>query len=296
MGNTGLTEDIKRTFKQGSMLTRLIYVNLGVFLLVKIIDVFLLLFVIPGQNILVEWLSAYASLGNIITHPWGLITYMFLHQGFFHILFNLLWLYWFGKIFMEYFTGRQLLNVYLLGGLSGAALYIASYNLFPVFKPVLEVSSALGASAAVYAIVVAAAMYVPNYTVYLFFLGPVKIKYIAIFAVISDLALLETGNAGGHIAHIGGALFGMAYILNLRKGIDITRWFTKITDAINRIFKPKPKLKVTYRRTETEYDYNARKKEEQKEIDIILEKIAKSGYESLTKHEKDILFRQSRNN
>jgi membrane associated rhomboid family serine protease len=296
MGSTGLVEDIKATFKHGSMLTRLIYVNLGVFVVVKIIDAFLLLFVLPAENPIVTWLSAYAGLTNLLHKPWGIITYMFLHQGFLHILFNLLWFYWFGKIFLEYFKGRQLLHVYLLGGIAGAFLYITAYNILPVFQSSLSGASALGASAAIYAIVLSVAMYVPNYTVYILFLGPVKIKYIAAFSIISDLALLGDGNAGGHISHIGGALFGMAYILNLRKGIDITRWFGIIVDAIANLFTPKPKLKVSYRRTETEYDYNNRKKTEQKVVDAILEKIAKSGYESLSKEEKDILFRQSRNN
>jgi membrane associated rhomboid family serine protease len=296
MGSTGLIEEIKNTFKHGSMLTRLIYVNLGVFLVVILIDAILLFGVSDADNPVVMWLSAYAGFDNLLHKPWGIITYMFLHQKFLHILFNLLWLFWFGKIFLEYFKGRQLLHVYLMGGIAGAFLFILAYNVFPYFQPVVSGASALGASAAVYAIVVSVAMYVPNYTVYLLFLGPVKIKYIAIFSIISDLALLSDGNAGGHIAHIGGALFGMFYILGLRKGIDITRWFGKIVDIIANAITPKPKMKVAYRRSETEFDYNARKKNEQKEIDIILEKIAKSGYESLTKQEKDILFRQSRNN
>ncbi len=296
MGSTGLADEIKRTFKHGSMLSRLIYINLGVFLAVNIVLVFFYLFKIAIPNPITEFLSVPSSLHQLLLRPWSVITYMFLHEEFLHILFNLLWLYFFGKIFLEYFTGKQLLNVYLLGGLAGAVLYIAAFNIFPVFAESIEVSRALGASAAVYAIVIAAAFYVPNYTVYLLFLGPVKIKYIAIFSVISDIAMLRSGNAGGHIAHIGGALFGMAYILNLRNGIDITKWFAKLVNRIANLFKPKPKLKVTYRRGETDLEYNARKKDEQKIIDEILEKIAKSGYESLSKAEKDILFRQSRNN
>lgn len=296
MTGTGIIDEVKDTFKHGNMLTKLIYVNLGVFLAVKILDGIFGLFVIGSENTLVEWLAVPADLSQLLYKPWTVFTYMFLHQGFLHILFNLLWLFWFGKIFLEYLTGKQLLNVYLLGGISGAALYILAFNLFPAFSEVLPISIALGASAAVLAIVVATAVYVPDYTVYLMFLGQVKLKYIALVSVLLDLVLLMDGNAGGHIAHIGGAIFGWFYITQLRKGKDISSGFGKTLDGFASWFKPKKNLKVTYKRGETDLDYNKRKKTEQKDIDKILEKIAKSGYESLTKSEKEILFRQSMNN
>jgi hypothetical protein len=219
---------------------------------------------------------------------------MFLHQDFLHILFNLLWFFWFGKIFLEYLKGKQLLGVYLLGGLFGGALYILSYNIFPAFRDTVPVSYALGASAAVLAVVVAIAVYVPNYTVYLLFLGPVKIKYIALVSILLDVVNFDQGNYGGHIAHIGGAFFGYLYSTQLKRGTDLSKGFNKMVDAISSVFKRKKKLKVTYRRGETDLEYNARKKANQQEIDIILEKIAQSGYESLTAREKEILFSQSR--
>ena len=147
-----------------------------------------------------------------------------------------------------------------------------------------------------YAIVLATAVYVPNYTVYVMFLGQVKIKWIALFCVISDIAMLESGNAGGHIAHIGGAIFGACYTLALRRGTDIAGWVGRIIDGVSGLFHRKPKMKVSYRRSESDYDYNARKHNEQKEIDAILDKIAKSGYNGLTEDEKRTLFRNSRNN
>lgn len=289
----GIFEEIKHTFKQGSMLTRLIYINLAVFLLIKIIDVFLLLLNLGHSNFAVEWLAVPAQLSQLIHRPWTIISYMFLHQGFLHILFNLLWLFWLGKIFLEYFSQKQLLNVYLLGGIAGAFLYILAFNIFPAFSESISLSYALGASAAVYAIIVATAVYVPNYTVSLMFIGQVKLKHIAIVSVILDILLLTEGNAGGHIAHLGGALFGYWYTKQWQKGKDIGKFFGQITDRFFKLFKSKPKMKVSYPNKETDMEYNSRKKNEQDEIDKILEKISKYGYESLSKKEKEILFKQS---
>lgn len=293
MTGTGILDELKETFKRGSMLTRLIYINLGVYLAVKLVDAFYFLFAIGGHNFLVTWLEVPADLHQLLYRPWTIFTYMFLHQAFLHILFNMLWLYWLGKIFLEYLTGKQLLNVYLLGGLSGAALYILAYNIFPVFQQSIALSYALGASAGVLAIVVATAVYVPNYTIYLMFIGPVKLKYVALVSVLLDLVLITDGNAGGHIAHFGGALFGYLYISQMKKGIDISKGFGQMFDSIASWFKPKSKLKVTYKRGETDIEYNTRKQAEQTQIDAILEKIAKSGYESLSSKEKEILFKQS---
>ena len=281
-------------FKQSNTLNKLIYINLAVFVVVKMADIVIMMIGVQEPNPVVGFLAAYAGGHNLLTHPWGVVTYMFLHQGFLHILFNLLWLFWFGRIFSEYFTGRQLLNVYICGGIAGALLFILAFNVFDIFDA--SVSMAIGASAAVYAIVLATAVYVPNYTVYVMFLGQVKIKWIALFCVISDIAMLESGNAGGHIAHIGGAIFGACYTLALRRGTDIAGWVGRIIDGVSGLFHRKPKMKVSYRRSESDYDYNARKHNEQKEIDAILDKIAKSGYNGLTDDEKRTLFRNSRNN
>lgn len=293
---TGIVDEIKSTFKHGSMLTRLIYINLGVFIAVKLVDALFFLFALGNDNFLLNWMQVPAQWIQVAHRPWTLFTYMFLHHDFIHILFNLLWLFWLGKIFLEYFNGKQLLTVYLLGGLFGALTYIAAYNAFPAFTDVVPFAYALGASASVLAIVTATATYVPNYTVYLLFLGPVKLKYIALFSIILDVITLKDGNAGGHIAHLGGAFFGFLYASQLRRGTDIGKGFGKVMDTLFSWFKPKKKLKVTYRRGETDMDYNYRKKAEQQEIDAILEKIARSGYDSLSAKEKELLFKQSRKN
>lgn len=292
-------EEIKATFRKGSTLTRLIYVNLAVFLLVNLVEILFYLFGIHDDyQRFLFFFSVPSALDMLILKPWTLISYMFLHKNFLHILFNLLWLFWFGRIFMEYLDGRRLLNVYILGGLSGAVLYIITFNLFPVFDEVLPYSHALGASAAVMAIVIAISVYVPDYKIYLLFIGPTRIIYVAIFGFIFSSLIDFSINTGGKIAHIGGAAFGYLFALQLKKGKDFTRGFGRFMDKVVGIFKPKPKVRVTYRgpgKPETDYEYKKRKKVEQDEIDRILEKIARSGYDSLSKKEKEVLFKQSKN-
>jgi hypothetical protein len=208
-----------------------------------------------------------------------------------HILFNILWLYWFGRIFLEFLDEKKLLGVYILGGLAGAILYILSFNLFPAFAQILPVSRALGASAAVLAIVISISVYVPNYTITLLFIGPVRLKYIAAFMIVLDIISIAGSNAGGHIAHLGGALFGWLFIRQYRKGYDLTRGINRLFKKTSAWFSPKSRLKVEYKKSATDYDYNMQKAERQKLIDDILDKISKSGYDSLTKEEKEILFR-----
>jgi len=290
-----IIDEIKASFKSGSTLTRLIYINLAIFVLVNLVEVFyfllnkhasypnfLLLFAVP------------ADLGQLATRPWSIITYMFLHKNFLHVLFNLLWLYWFGRVFLEYLDSRKLVGVYLLGGLSGAILYIAAFNFFPVFSQEMGLSYALGASAAVMAIVIAIAAYVPNYTMHLLFLGRVKIIYIAVIGFLITSVFDFSINTGGKIAHIGGGLFGYLYILRYKQGKDMTKGINRLLEGLFSLLKPKPKIRVTHRKTATDLDYNTRKVDEQKEVDQILDKIAKSGYSSLSAREKEILFRQSK--
>jgi len=301
-----IADEIKDSFKNGSSLTRLIYINLGVFLVVKLLYVFFFLFspsvgdlqakgIYFQQNIL-KFLMLPASLQVLLYRPWSLVSYMFLHFQFFHILFNLLWLYWFGRIFLKYLNQRQILTTYLLGGLAGAGLFILSYNLFPGLKTDLETAQALGASASVTAIVMAISFYAPNYEVYLPFIGPVKIKYIAVVFVITDILQIASDNAGGHIAHLGGAIYGYMFAMQLKKGKDMGSLFGRFMDGIATLFKPRRNMKVAYRKAATREDdleFNKMKGEHQKEIDRILDKIAKSGYESLSKKEKETLFKMS---
>jgi membrane associated rhomboid family serine protease len=291
----GIWDDIRLTFRKGNSLMRLIYLNIAVFIIVSVIGIIGFLVVNPEiSNQTIRFISVPSSLNTLLFRPWTIITYMFVHKELLHILVNLLWLYWFGTIFLEYFDQKKLVAVYILGGLAGALAYVASYNIFPAFSVVVEDSiPLLGASASVMAIVVAIAAYVPDYTVMLFLIGRVKIKYIAIVIFILTSVLDFSVNSGGKLAHIGGALFGYLYTLNYRQGRDLGKWISRMIDSIVTILKPSPKMKVTFRKQADEYEYNKVKTERQEQINIILDKISKGGYDSLTKDEKDILFRES---
>jgi membrane associated rhomboid family serine protease len=291
----GIWGDIKSTFRNGNSLIRLIYINIAFFIIIAIIGVVGVL--LKNSQITYEtirYLSVPSSLPVLLVRPWTIITYMFTHQELLHILVNLLWLYWFGKIFLEYLDQKKLVAVYLLGGISGAITYVLSYNIFPAFQGVVgESVPLLGASASVMAIVVAIAVYVPDYTVYLFLLGKVKIKYIALGIFVLTSVMDFSVNSGGKLAHIGGALFGYLYILSYKQGRDMGKGINKIIDFFVTLFKPAKKLKVTYKRPSDDFEYNKIKVDHQKEINKILDKISKGGYDSLTKTEKEILFRES---
>lgn len=290
----GIWDEIRRIFKKGTTLTRIIYINIGVFALLTIVAVIGFLLNNPGiAEKTLDLFSVPASLNALLLRPWTLITYMFTHKGVWHILFNMLWLYWFGTIFLEFLDGRKLVAVYLLGGLSGAVVYILSFNIFPAFAGIVGDSVAIGASASVMAIVIAIAAYVPDYTVMLFLFGRIKIKYMALGIFVLTSIMDFSVNSGGKLAHIGGALFGYLYTINLRHGLDMGKGINRIIDFFATVFKPRKNLKVTHRRVANEYEYNKTKAEHQKHINAILEKISKGGYDSLTKEEKETLFNES---
>jgi len=233
-----------------------------------------------------------------LVKPWTLVTYFFSHEGIFHILWNMLFLYWFGKLIEEYLGNRRLINLYLLGGLVAGISYLLIYNLIPNFRPAIG-TPLLGASGAVYAVVVGAATLMPNYTFFLLLLGPVRIKYIAAFFIVSSFVdLSNDANSGGNIAHLGGALLGFFFITQLKKGNDIGKPLTGVAEWIKKLFQPKPKLKVTHRSPVRNGQAAATPHAipNQDEIDAILDKISRSGYDSLTKEEKQKLFRASQKN
>lgn len=284
-------------------LSRLLLINLIVFVVVFFVRTVIYLFYTDYQSQaetpisgLGLWLAVPASLSTLAQKPWTVITYMFLHESLLHILFNMIMLYFSGRIFMEYLSGKKLVFVYLLGGLSGAGLYILAFNVLPVFQSVTQYSVALGASASVLAILAAVATYVPNYSVPLIFLGRLKLKYIALIFVAVDIISIERSNPGGHIAHLGGALFGFAYIVFMKKGMDMSKLFNPVGRFFKNLFKPRPKLRTSYsKRPLTDDEFNEKRADRQKRIDVILDKIAKSGYESLTREEKEMLFKASKN-
>jgi len=296
-----IIDEIKESFRKGTTLHKLIYLNLGLFLAVQIVRIVLYLSnayeLFPG---FLNHLAVPANLEVLARRPWTLITYMFLHVDFIHILFNLLWLYWFGTIFIQELGLKKLLSTYLLGGLAGGILYVISYNLFAVFEGSRDASIALGASASVMAVVVATATYQPERRMHLVLIGPIKIIYIALIMFILTSMVDFSVNTGGKIAHIGGALTGFLFAYYYKKGKDLTRGFDRIMDSMATWFKPgKDKLKVTYKRSPgqkppaDDLQYKQEKAAEQKEIDQILDKISKAGYDSLSSREKELLFKMS---
>mgnify|MGYP000963347994 FL=1 len=296
-------QDIKWQYRYGSDLIKLILINCAIFIIVNLISLPFLLMAKNTPFDIANFLSLYASPKNLLYHPWGIFTYMFLHEGFLHILFNMLGLYWFGQIVQDMIGKPKILPIYIFGGIFGGLLYVLAYNVFPLFSNELAGSSALGASASVMAMVLAAATIAPNYEIGLILIGPVKIKWIALVYVVLDLINIQNGNAGGHIAHLGGALFGFIYIKLLQNGTDLGRPFYGVTDFFTNLFKKKSKLKVEYKK---EYAYTSANKQaktnttqqsetisKQEKLDAILDKINRSSYDSLSKEEKDFLFKIS---
>lgn len=277
---------------------QLIYINVAVYLLTAVLSVFFMLFNRSIEGALL-WFQLPASLSRFIQQPWSLFTYMFMHADILHILFNMLWLYWFGSLFLNFYSGKHLRGLYVFGGICGGLLYILSFNIFPYFENAVYSSVMVGASASILAIVTAAAYREPNYPLHLFLLGAVRLKYIAIGVVVIDLLLMTSSNSGGHIAHIGGALAGLWFAASLRKGSDITAWINVVIDWFASLFNRKEranrkraKMKVSSRNKD--YEYNAGKKKQSDEIDRILDKLKKSGYDSLTSEEKKSLFDASK--
>ncbi len=283
--------NIKLTWKQMNVLYKLVAVNVAVFLVIAVIKLFAFLFGATGvADAVVRFFSLPAYPLKILIKPWTLFTYMFLHEGFWHVLANMLWLYFLGLLFVMTFGEKELWRVYLLGGLSGAIFFVLGYNIFPVFAPYRYMSILLGASAAVSAIVLAVAVYRPTQTVLLFGILPVPLWLIGALYVLYDLSMLTVDNPGGHLAHLGGALFGVWFAIKYKQGKDITLFLTRI--SLGR----KPKMKVhknDYR--PFDYEWNEKQREIQQELDRILEKISRKGYKSLTRKEREFLKRHSRN-
>ena len=285
-------EDLKNVFNRtGNGLMRIILINVIIFLVVNIGDQFIK-FTGSGHS-LTYWLALPGDVILALKHGWTFITYMFLHEGLMHILFNMLWLYWLGKIFVEYAGSKRLVAVYLLGGLSGGILYVVVAMIFPFY---FFNTFLLGASAGVMAVVIAIAILLPDYMIHLLFFGGVKLKYLALASFILTSILDFSQNTGGKISHIGGALFGMIFMLQYKNGRDITKPVNTFLDWLQSFFSGRQKIKVSYRRKSSDDDYNTDQRAKQQKIDSILDKISKAGYESLTKEEKDFLFKASGRN
>ena len=295
-----MLDEFKQAFNRyNNAHVQLIIINVVVFVALAVFMVFAF---VTGFGDVFEAIHKQFSIpptfSEYVTRPWTIITYMFTHDlsDFLHILFNMLFLYWFGRLFVEYLGSDKLIALYVLGGIAGAAFYLLAYNTVPFYIERSGFSGMVGASAAVNAIIVGTATLLPNYTFFLLFFGPVRIKYIAaVFVFLSFLGTVGT-NAGGNIAHLGGALIGFIYMKQLQSGINWGNWITATLDWFKDLFKARPKVKVTYRKDAAAAHKKGSGKPSvsQDELDAILDKISAGGYESLTKDEKEKLFNASK--
>jgi len=278
-----------RVFKSGSKLYMLIGINVIIFLAIGAASVLenLLLNSDNVYQLAYSYLTLPSYFPRLAAHFWTPLTYMFMHADFLHLLFNMLWLYWLGQIFEEFLGDKRILGLYLMGGLAGALFFVGSYNLFPMFTQngIYVGASVVGASASVMAIIAAAATITPNYEIMLFGILPIKLKWIAVFYVATGFWGIKGPNAGGEIAHLGGALMGFLYVKQLQRGND---WIAGIANLFK--FKKRSKLKVASTNRNIVTDDAPR----QEEIDRILDKISTTGYDNLSKQEKDTLFRASK--
>jgi len=296
---TSIFDDIKHAFTQGgNAVTKLILINVIVFVALILLRTISYL---VGYGVIYELvtinLGVPAHIMRFLFKPWTIFTYFFTHEGFLHIIFNMLNLYWFGFLVREYLGNKKVVSLYILGGLAGGILYLLFYNLVPFFEARAAQAVMIGASASVLAIILAAATLLPDYTFNLILLGPVRIKYIAAFLVILSISGAVGDNAGGNIAHLGGALIGFIFIKQLQKGNDLGKPVHAVGEFFSNLAAGRPKMKATFNtagpKARTTNTTSASGRPDQKEIDIILDKISESGYESLTKEEKQKLFRAS---
>lgn len=291
-------DDFKNAFhRHNNAHVQLIIINIIIFVVMAVVFVFSRALQYDEiAEFVVAQVSIPAPIQLYLQKPWTIITYAFVHNlsDIWHIFFNMLGLYWFGKLFVEYLGSDKLIALYVLGALAGAIAYLLVYNTIPFYVQQNN-SYMVGASAAVFAIVVATATLLPDYTFFLLFFGPVKIKYIAAIYVFVSFLGSVGGNAGGNIAHLGGALIGFVYIKQLQAGSNWGNWITLTLQWAKNLFKPKPAVKVTYRKNEPYVSKPSKSsKVSQEELDAILDKISDGGYESLTKEEKEKLFNASK--
>jgi len=293
-----LLKDLRIKYNIASIAEKLIIANVIVFVAFHLLHTGFKLFKVTSIDVS-EWLAFPEDIGQLATKPWTIITYAFFHSGFWHILINLIMLNFSARFFTTYFSNKRLLTVYLIGGICGALLFMFSYNFFPVFEK-FSGTNLRGASAAVMAVMFVVVGYAPSVSVRLPLIGNIKFWWIALFFVVQDVMQIGAlNNSGGHFAHLGGALFGYVYAVQLKKGNDIGAWFEKLMDGLVNMFKSNKKspLKTVHKRKQSSAQSSAKrsvknqKSPDQAKIDAILDKISKSGYESLTKQEKDLLFK-----
>lgn len=306
----GFLDDFKYAWQRpNNALAQLIIINILIFVVLAILKVFSTWFSFEPVFVLIfDQFTLPGQFSDFLMRPWTLITYSFTHSlsYIFHILFNMLVLYWFGRVFVDFIGSQRLINLYVLGALAGGLIFLFAYNVLPFYRE-MTVHGLIGASASVYAVLVAAATMWPEYRFYLLFFGPVKIKYIAIVLIFISFIGSVGSNAGGNLAHLGGALIGFYYGYQFKQGREIGVFVFHFMEFVKGLFKPKPKIKVTHRTknfgskrssakqsTKSNKTTSGKDKVSQDEIDAILDKISERGYESLTKEEKEKLFNASK--
>lgn len=281
-----LIKDLKYRYKKLDILSQLIVIMILCFAAPFIINTILFLFDLSGFSI-ISIFDVSPSFGDLLFKPWSLITYGFFHVDLWHLIGNMIILYFSGRVVLDLFGKDKFIKIFIIGLLSGSVIYLLSYNIFPVFsgyKP-----SMIGASAGVMAVFIFLASYTPNFTFRLI-LFDVKIMYLALFLVIMDLIQIPVGNSGGHLAHLGGAAWGYYYYNQIKQGRDIGQWVMNFLKTL--LFK-KRKVKRVYKKKS--FKTSSKSNVDQQKIDLILDKISKSGYDSLTKSEKDTLFKAGQN-
>jgi len=293
-----IIQDIKQSFRSGNMLTRLIIINIGVFMVTALIDAFGPTFY---RSYVLEFIALPSPISAFIFRPWTMFTHIFVHDGLWHLIWNMLIFYWFARIVGDLIGDRHILPLYLLGGLAGGIGVLMSYQIFPH----LIGQYAIGASAAVMAIVIVAGIINPDHEIRLLFLGNVKIKFIILFIIFMDLiGIGKNSNTGGHIAHISGMLMGWLYMSQLGKGNDLGLRVNNFLDSIASIFTTNDKrtrkspLTVKYKsdKVKSMRDHKTSQSDNmQNQVDIILDKIKQKGYDSLTDVEKEVLYKASNN-
>ena len=281
-------EQLKYRFQQFNIAEKIILINVLCFVIPFFLKTIFYLFNQPFALFL-NWFELSSDLNQILFRPWTLVTYSFLHSGFFHLFWNMVLLYFSGRLFLNLFGDKLLLNTYFLGVLIGGVVFVLSYLIFPVFQGIRP--SMVGASAGVMAVFIFVCSYTPDQEVRLLFFN-VKLRYLGMAFVLLDIIQIPTGNAGGHLAHIGGAALGFFYVQQLRRGSDIGAPFEKFLTTFTSFFTKKKNLRTVYKANHKQAPLKKTKNTEvdQKRIDSILDKIGKSGYESLSKEEKDFLF------
>tara|TARA_B100000941_G_scaffold52770_2_gene33928 strand:- start:2122 stop:2955 length:834 start_codon:yes stop_codon:yes gene_type:complete len=271
-------DKISSEFKLGSNLNKIIYLNIIFFVIIKVCSSIFFLFEI-NTNEFFNKLYLPAEINLIKLQPWSIFSFMFIHLNFIHLIFNMLWLYFIGNIFLQWLDEKQLIFIYLLGGISGGLFFVLCYNYIPLLQKNIENTLALGASASIFAIMMAITIYKPDHKIQIPLIQKIKLKNITVFLTIYYIVSLSGGNTGGYLAHIGGGIFSFIYMKQLNT---------------SKIFKSIFKNSSKFNEKDSDYIYNQKQNKKNKEIDIILEKISKSGYKSLNKKEKEILFKSSK--